>query len=268
MVNVGRVSTFEAIRVSAPLPEREPPHYGHLGFRRGELMGPKNSILFGALVCLVLAGAVRPAAAALITYEMSGVVKFGTFSSGTLALPAGVLTNGTTPVQGILSYAPDQGVTSLPGDPDAPPGYLYFPTPSSVSFQLEIAGLIWSANGADDKNSGIILPVPGVVDPVLSFSSGVPTTFPGAPADHNVLQINVNPMGSSFELQSYDLAPGSGNILGSYVIVGTLDKFDLKSSAVPEPSTWLILVFGIFAIGMIGSATRGRCGRMGKKSAG
>ena len=189
------------------------------------------------------------ASANLITYEFSGTVGLGTFSLGTMTLPPGIQTNGTTIVEGSLAYDPSQGASTVPCCGTAPTGFLYFPNPSSVDFQLYIAGLEWAANGADDTDSGITLPVPATATSIFGFSSGKPTSFPYAPEDHNVLQIVINPTLSWFELQWYDLAPSSGNILGAYVIEGVFNEVTVSEE--PEPATLALLVAGFLGLGAL-----------------
>ena len=115
---------------------------------------PKSSNWLGLdvfVLGIALFTSVPTASADIITYTFSGVVRAGSFSSGTVSLPQGIETNGTTLFNGTLTYDTAAGVPTLPGDPIAPQGYLYFPTPSSVDFSLFIEGLTWAADGTDER---------------------------------------------------------------------------------------------------------------------
>jgi hypothetical protein len=166
---------------------------------------------------------------------------------------------------GTLTYDTAAGVPTLPGDPIAPQGYLYFPTPSSVDFSLFIEGLTWAADGTDDKDSGILLPIHPTLASSFVFASGKPITFPSAPDDHNVLQLNVNSPGNTIELQAYDLDPIIGTILGSYVILGDVTHLQVSDQSIPEPPTWALLVTGLcgFVYASAASLNRRRATRTG-----
>lgn len=93
-------------------------------------------------------------------------------------------------------------------------------------------------------NSGIQLPYQPTVNSSFVFASGRPILFPDAPDDHNVIQINIDSPGDTFELQTYDLAPVTGSILGAYVINGNINRLGVSVSGIPEPPS--VSLLGVF----------------------
>jgi hypothetical protein len=220
-------------------------------------------------ICIFFATvAPQPLSAAIVQVQYRGTVVSGMDVSGIFLLPGTSLAG--VPYSVLYRFDTNRGVrtTILPSLDSIIGGPFNGTTNPSLGAELTIAGTTFSFNG---RNLGLQsnFPLGGAISSFVSDLAGL-GQFNASFIGNSLQTVGIPvPIETAFESRgetaisgftnSFQIATGGGSIVERFAS-GTFETSHVRVSllsAVPEPSSWMMLIAGFFILGSVVRSRRG-----------